>query len=79
MIRNQTVLSSEHLAHFVGGIEQNQPVRGGHGGALAVGLLDDTVDTEQMIVFEVSDTLMIRLHDVEAAVEIANPEAGATA
>ena len=76
MIGKQAVFASHDLPRRACGIEQNQAVRGGYG-VRRRRHRDDSIDAEERVVFVMDCALQIRVHYVEPAIEVADPQAAA--
>src|SRR6267154_1888452 len=73
----QTVASRQDLFLAAGSGETNQSVCRGHRNRARLRVRPDSVHAEDVLVFHVGSPAGIRLQEVEAAVEISNPEAPA--
>src|SRR5262249_29477058 len=74
VIGDEAVLLGQDLALVSGSVHDDQAIGGGHGGEVPAGIVHDAVDAEDTRVLHVDGASRGEIHDVESAIEIADPE-----
>ena len=75
MVGDQPVGAGQNLLFAAGIIETNQSVGGGNVDRAGFRVKQDTVDAEHMLVLDMGRASVVERQNIEAAIEIADPEA----
>src|ERR1035441_5875689 len=75
VVGDEPVGASQHLLLAAGTVKSNQAVGGGNVHRACLGIKQDAVDAEHMLVFDMRCMCVIGRQNVQASVEVTNPKA----
>ena len=74
VIGNQPLAASHDLALVQGGVKLHQAVGGGDVGGTVLGVMNNAVDAEDVLILDVDGTLAGGSQNIKAMVEVADPK-----